>query len=207
MEYKDTFNHFPFARYTNDVSFQQFFRPSSSKQEEKKNFSGNHKLNGYKVEVSVLATRMAIGCTERYPGATSKFDMFKGNLLFRKTQMKKVGEERNTAGDNIYAGLYPTQWAFMVHKRYQGSLQLCSAVKPETKSQGNFLSLNEEHFNRSVSSDRIMVKTFLGRIFQLWDVLDREWKWSQNSFDMVFYLCFGLTNLHQNWKSPREADQ
>lgn len=52
------FGNYPTAHYATDVTFQQANCPSVNIQEEKKYYSGKHKLYGFKVEVSVLANSL-----------------------------------------------------------------------------------------------------------------------------------------------------
>ena len=83
------FSNFHYARYAVDVTFQQSNRPSGNISEGKRYFSGKHKLYGYKVEVSVLPTGLAIGCTEHYPGSVSDLEIFRRNRPFHEEASKK----------------------------------------------------------------------------------------------------------------------
>ncbi|ETP41621.1 hypothetical protein F442_11245 [Phytophthora nicotianae P10297] len=60
-----TFDNFKCARYATDVTFQQSNRPRGNHRESIGYYSGKHHLYGYKVEVSVLPTGLALNCTPR----------------------------------------------------------------------------------------------------------------------------------------------
>lgn len=71
------FKTYKLARYATDVAFQQNNRPSGNHEEAKKFFSGKHKLNRYKSEVSVLPHGLAVSVSKHYPGSVSDIDIFK----------------------------------------------------------------------------------------------------------------------------------
>lgn len=51
--------------------FQNSFRPSGIIEQGKSYFSGNHKLYGSKVEISVLPIGLAVDSSEIFPGSAS----------------------------------------------------------------------------------------------------------------------------------------
>ena len=172
----------------------------------KKYFIGKHKLYGYKVEVEVRPDGIAIGRTDNYAGSVSDFDIFKENIRFHKRRFKKSREEREQTDINLHAGQWRADWALLVDKEYQGALEICRAIHPKKKPQNGRLTIDEEQFNRQVSSDRIIVENYLGRLCSMWGVMDRKWKWAEDNYDDVFRLCLGLTNLHIHRKPLREED-
>ena len=83
------FSNSEYARYSVDVTFQQSDRPSGNKSDGKRYFSGKQNMYGYKVEVSVLPTCLAIGCTEHYPGSGLDVEIFRRNRSFHEEASKK----------------------------------------------------------------------------------------------------------------------
>ena len=73
------YSNFEYARYAVDVTFQKSNRPSGNISEGKRYLSGDRKLYGYKLELSVLPTGLAIGCMEHYPGSVSDLEIFRRN--------------------------------------------------------------------------------------------------------------------------------
>ena len=100
---------------------------------------------------------------------------------------------------------YPIQWAALSDKGYQGAGEFCRIIHPKRKPQGS-LSPADFSTNKFVSSDRILVENFVGRLCGLWNVLRSKWKWSEINYDSIFRLCLGLTNFHIRWKPPRDDD-
>ena len=77
------------ARYATVVTFQQTNRPRSNIQEIKAYLSENHKFYGFKMEVSVLVSVMAVGCSRHYTVSTADIEIFYRKLAWHKTQLRK----------------------------------------------------------------------------------------------------------------------
>ena len=88
------FKYYPCVRYATDVTFQQSNRPSGSLEEGKEFYSGKHKLYGYKVEVSVLPIRLAIQCTDHFPGSVADINIFHKDMDFHKLALAKSDQEK-----------------------------------------------------------------------------------------------------------------
>lgn len=58
---------------------------------------------------------------------------------------------------------YPKLWTLFVDKGYQGLAKLIRALMPNKKLAGGHLTLDEEQYNKRLSSDRIIVKNVFGR--------------------------------------------
>lgn len=187
-----TFGNFPQARYATDVTFQQSYRPSGNIQEGKLYFSGKHKLYGYKVEVSVLPNGLAIGCSKHYPGSVSDFDIFRKMLTFHEAQLVKPADDLEV--EDPEPG--HETWALLCDKGYQGIKEICRAIHPKKKPANGILSIAEEQENKSISSDRILVENYFGRMVCLWNILSTKWKWNESNYDKFFKICLALTNYH-----------
>lgn len=84
------FKNFYYTRYATNVPFQQSYRLSATMSDGKAYFSGNHKLCGYKVELSFLSTAFCTECSQHYFGSVSDLDIFCQNLISHKKGLKKV---------------------------------------------------------------------------------------------------------------------
>ena len=102
------FKNFPCARYATDVTFQQANRPSVFLEKVKKYYSGNHKLYGYKVEVSVLPICIAVHCTNHYPGSIADIDIFYKNLDFHDVGLAK--SEKEATRDGLDSGPFKQEY-------------------------------------------------------------------------------------------------
>ena len=91
---------------------------------------------------------------------------------------------------------YPNSWAVLADKGYQGLQELLRTIHPIRKPPRGVLSISDEAFNRNVSSDRIIVENFFGRLGSLWALFSTKWRWSNNLYDDFFQAGVALTNFH-----------
>ena len=200
------FEDFPEAYYAVDVTFQQSYRPSGSMQEGKLFFSGKHKLYGIKVEVSVLPNGIALGCTNHYPGSVSDFEIIQRNREWHRSKSRKSGDEHTFADNGMLIDRFPNLWAVLADKGYQGLAEFLRAILPIKKPRMGTLSLANEAFNRKVSSARIIVENYFGRLCSLWSLLSSKWRWSHSLYDEFFTIALALTNVHIKNKPLRHED-
>lgn len=93
---KKRFKNFQGAFYATEVTFQKSFRPSGNEAVGKIYFSGNHKIYGYKVEVSVLLTGKEIMSTNNYAGSTSYLRIFQDHIYFHECTTKNKRLKKNS---------------------------------------------------------------------------------------------------------------
>lgn len=70
-------------------------QPTGTHEESKAYYSGKHKLYGYKLEASVLADGIAIGCSNHFPGSISDINIFNQMAEFQCDALQKLEKERN----------------------------------------------------------------------------------------------------------------
>ena len=206
LENKVFFSHFKCARYATDVTLQQSNRPSGNMQEGKVYFSGKQKLSGLKVEVSVLRNGLAIECTKHYPGSTADVEIFYQNVNFHVAALVKSDETKQLPDPGILVDEYPDHRAVLMEKGYQGASEYVRAVMPRKKQPNRAMSLEDTTFNRRVSSDRIVVENYFGRMGQIWTVVSDKYRWSEGSYDSIFRTCLALTNMHVRKNPLRASD-
>ena len=68
------------------------------------------------------------------------------------------------------------------------------------------LSVDEEEGNKELSSDRVIVENFFGRLNGLWEVTSRKYRWAEEIYDPILHLCVALTNIHIFWHPLRDQD-
>ncbi|RHY20158.1 hypothetical protein DYB32_010215 [Aphanomyces invadans] len=157
--------------------------------------------------VSVLPNGYAIGCTNHHRGATADIEIFRRNAEFHLREMKKTTEQGKRITDH---GPQPKKkadsWAILVDKGYQGLQEKFRAIHP-TKSSGN-ASLPTETVieNRNISSDRIIVENFFGRLCSIWRVCADKYRWSEDLYDTIMRCCVALTNCHIETLALRAED-
>ena len=97
-------------------------------------------------------------------------------------------------------------WAVLTDKGYQGAADVIRAIMPKKKTKGRSLSHDDQRINRKITSDRIIVETFFGRLSTLWAVMVNKWRWDEKQYDKIFRLCLSLTNLHVKSHPLRDED-
>ncbi|KAE9324764.1 hypothetical protein PF008_g17032 [Phytophthora fragariae] len=187
------FSNFPCALYAVDVTFQQRFCPGGPIQENGKYYSGKHHLYGLKVEVSVNTHGFAINCSDHAKGATHDVSMFKDNKPFHLGRMIKLPGDESLQDNGPISDKYPDQWAILADKGYQGMANYLRCIHPK---KGKNLTRAELVNNDKISSDRVLVENYFGRLNMLWRVTADKFRWSEALYDDVFRLCVALTNYN-----------
>jgi hypothetical protein len=187
------FVHYPCALYATDVTFQQANRPGGNMAEAMPYYSAKHKLYGYKVEVSVSPRGFAINCTDHARGNKSDITMFRDNSEFHQAMRAKTDRDRGVLDDGPMSELYPDEWAVLADKGYQGLAEHMRCIHPQ---KGSHLSADAERRNKNISTDRIIVENYFGRLCGLWRICADKYRWSEDLYDDIFHVCASLTNFH-----------
>ena len=195
-----------YARYATEVKFQQCNRPSGNMSEGKVYFSVKHKLYGYKVEVSVLPSGLAIGCTKHYPGSISDLEIFRNNSGFHEEASKKVVVDQSYDDNGLHEIHRMDYWGILADKGYQGASEDFRVIHPIKNPPRGVLSTEDQEFNRKVSSDRIIVENYFGRMTSLFTVLSHKYRWNEKLYDKIFKACMALTNFHIKLNPLRNTD-
>jgi hypothetical protein len=94
----------------------------------------------------------------------------------------------------------------LVDKGYQGAFRVLRVLQPNKQPRGGFLSAEDITRNRAVSSDRVIVENYFGRVCRLWNAMYLTYHWTETSYDQVSRLCFALTNFHVSLMPVRAQD-
>ena len=200
------FTHHPHALYATDVTFQQTNRPSGNHQESTISYSAKHKLYGYKMEVSVFPTGLAACASHYCPGSVSDLTMFRELHEFHKTATEK-GSDKLTIPDHVLLrSKYPNNWAILADKGYQGAADELRVLCPKKKKPRKMLSVDDDNGNRELSSDRVIVENYFGRMTGLWEITSRKYRWAEELYDPIAHACVALTNIHIFWHPLRDQD-
>ena len=202
----NAFRFYPCARYATEITFQQSNMPAGTQAERSEFYSAKHKQHGFKVEVSVLPNGLAINCTDHYRGSFSDITIFRRNMEFHRVQLHKLDAEQRVPDDGPMQDVHDSEWAVLVDKGYQGLPAVIRAIHPRRKPSGHRLSSADEETNRKISSDRIIVENFFGRLCSLWGICSDKYRWMEANYDMIFKACVSLTNLHIRTQPLRQND-
>jgi hypothetical protein len=201
---RKTFENYPYALYATDVKFQQAYRPSGRFNEQKAYFSAKYKLYGFKLECSVALPDVAVDLSRHSPGSASDLTLLLGRTQIHRHMLRK--EPQAAAEIDSEPTDFPNSWAMLVDKGYQGAFRVLCVLQPKKQPRGGFLSVEDITRNRAVSSDRVIVENYFGRVCRLWNAMYLTYRWSEASYDQVSRLCFALTNFHVNLMPLRAQD-
>ena len=199
------FSNYPMARYATDAAFQPAFRPSGSF-EGGKYYSGNHKLYGYGAEVPAKPNGFAVGSSMHEPGSVSDLVIFRQMQWFHSRAQRKKDYEALISDNGPMVEQYPNQWEILADKGYPGAGKFCRITHLKRKPQWAFLSPGDVPRNMFISSHRILVENYFGRLCGLWAVLGSKMEVVRGHYDPAFRLCLGLTNFHKRCKPLRDGD-
>ena len=103
------------------------------------------------------------------------------------------------------SGDYPNHWAVLMDKGYQGSAEMIRSVTTHKKPPHGVLTREQEDFNKKLSSQRILVENFFGRMLSIWNIMAAKYRWVEKLYDKIAVVCVGLTNFIVE-KRPLRAD-
>lgn len=117
---KKTFENYKICRDTIEVTLVQSFRPSGSLEESKTDFPCNHNLYGYKVEVWVLPSVLAIRSSRHHPGSLSEIKIMRDMIGFHADCLEKSEEEKAIIDIGKGVDLHADCWGVLLNKGYVG---------------------------------------------------------------------------------------
>jgi hypothetical protein len=161
------FRNYPYAMYATDVKFQPSLCASGRFEEVKRYFSGKHGLYGYKIEVSVAPPGAAVFWTAHAPCSVSDLTMMINHIDDHVRMLRKSDNELLLTDHGEESHRYGESWAVLYDKGYQGAASAVRAIHPKRRPQGGQLTDEEVRRNERVSSDRVLVKIFFGRMCNL----------------------------------------
>ena len=86
------------------------------------------------------------------------------------------------------------------------SIFVFSAIIPKKKTRNNPLGTDDIHRNNRISSDRVIVENFFGRVCMMFGIMAGTYRWNREKFGMIVDFCFSLANFHIRLHPLREQD-
>ncbi|KAL4130024.1 hypothetical protein PRIC2_006030 [Phytophthora ramorum] len=102
--------------------------------------------------------------------------------------------------------MYPSSWMILADKGYLGLTETHRVVHPKRYLPTAPLTLKEETTNRNITSDRIVVENYFGRLCTLWALCSDKYRWKEERYEMYFRACVALTNVQVRSDPLRAAD-
>lgn len=124
--------------------FQECSNSTGNNREEEVTFSGEHKLYGYKLEMSVLPNGLAIGCSTHYPGSVADVDIFYKRKSFRSITLEKQEKDGGQPGFGLLEDEHSNMWATLAEKDYQASIEFRRLIHPKKKPKNGHLTIEDE---------------------------------------------------------------
>lgn len=202
------FTHFTSALYALDVKFQQANRPGGTFLDAKRYFSGKHSQYGFKIEAAVNSEGKCVYLSSHYAGSESDLSICRDNIEKHKKFLKKPiqpgGQYERDYEEG--SGLFPAMWAMLVDKGYQGIQEDLRSIQPKKIPRNGSLSSDDITRNNRVSSDRVIVENYFGRMCMLWEIMSKKYVWDEGKFDQLSRLCCALTNFQVSLHPLRAED-
>ncbi|KAG2878496.1 hypothetical protein PC116_g21332 [Phytophthora cactorum] len=174
----NTFVYHPCALYATDVTFQQANRPAGSMAE--KPFPSTHAR-----------------------GNTLDITLFRHNEAFHHATRRKSNEDRSLRDVGLMNTEYPDEWAVLTDKGYQGLEQHVRCIHPMKGSNPKAAAAQQ---NADISSDRIIVENWFGRLCGHWRICADKYRWGEDLYDDIFQTCAALTNYHIGYYPLRSTN-
>jgi DDE superfamily endonuclease len=174
-----------------DCFTTECFRPKGRFSEAKIYYDGNHWIYGLKSEISVTTARPHFYLTSsgHSPASTSDYTIHKRCYSSYLPYLRKTQEEQ------LLPGTDPRHpyWSVLADKIYTGpasdtpdEIRIVPQKKPTTVA--------ERARNKEISSDRIYVEHFLGRLVQKFDTFRGVYRFDHDNFDTDFVNACLLIN-------------
>ena len=155
-------------------------------------------MYGVKIEVSVAMPGVCVTLSPHVLGATHDNTVFTEraslhtSMLAKQERLGELAIEDNGEGHESYE----RSWATLVDMGYQGSGAIVRTIQPKRKPRNDELSNDDVQRNRRVSSDRVLVEMYFGRLSQLWGIMSDTFRWIHDKYDMIATITCALTNFH-----------
>ncbi|KAG3097680.1 hypothetical protein PI124_g15448 [Phytophthora idaei] len=115
--------------------------------------------------------------------------MFRHNEAFHHTTRRKSNEDRSLRDMGLMNTKYLNEWAVLTDKGYQGLEQHVRCIHP-TKGSNPTTAVAQP--NADISSDRISVENWFGRLCGLWRICTDKYKWGEDLYDDIFQTCVAI---------------
>ena len=188
------------------MTSQHANRPCGNIDDAKPYDSAKDKLYGFKTEASVLPNGIAVHITAHCPGATSDLEVFRRYITRHRDLLRKRGSELDVLDTSRGSDKYPNLWAVLLDKGYYGAFEIVRAIYPTKKPPNHMLSNALLSENHEISSDRIIVENYFGRLFSLCSVIVTKYIWKEEYYNQFMRICAALAKTHIGRNPLRTRD-
>ena len=182
---KRKFYYYPDAIGAVDATVFQILKPS---EDEESYYSGKHGIHCLKVQALVTPDGQCVHLSEAIPG--KRHD----RILFTQSRLASFLASRKEDVNGMNIETHPK---ILAYSGYQGvqlneypEIVIPFKHKPKTP-----LTPEQEEYNRKLSSDRLIVENYFGRLKAYFKILAQPYRGSINSLRAIIRIAFALTNF------------
>ncbi|RQM31002.1 hypothetical protein B5M09_013492 [Aphanomyces astaci] len=137
--------------------------------------------------------------------ATHKSALYAVDVTFQHTTAPAVSDT-NVSDNDALRDNFPSQWSVLADRGYQGIQEYVRGFTPLKRPPHGQLTMEQERANVKLSSDRVIVENFFGRLKTLWGLASDKYTWKKDEYNMYFQTCVALTNVHIRFNPLRNMD-
>ncbi|RHY39850.1 hypothetical protein DYB30_009111 [Aphanomyces astaci] len=98
-------------------------------------------------------------------------------------------------------------WACLVDMGYIGIQHSLRGIHPKRRPVNGSLGASDLERNHAISSDRVIVENFFGRVCLMWQVSYSTFTWSEKNYTAIQRTTFALTYFHLSLMPLRREDE
>jgi hypothetical protein len=173
---------FPRCGLIVDATVQKRGRPVGEFADAKKYFSGKHWIYCLKSQVITNRAGLALHIVAGVPGSVHDFKIFKDNSEGLAEYIRQHhGEATKILADKGYIG--------------PSVSPVINVFTPKKPGRNNILSQSDLTYNEGLSSARVVVENFFGRLSTKFHIMVRRWAHEDEYYPIIFEICCALTNF------------
>ncbi|KAF0708477.1 hypothetical protein AaE_013196, partial [Aphanomyces astaci] len=170
-------------------------------------YSGKHGMYGYKIEATVSPNGRCVAMSESHPGSVHDFTIMHSRQEVHKAMLMKNQQDMLLPDHGELSAQYREQWACLVDMGYIGIANTLRGIHPKRRPVNGVLDASDVERNRLISSDRVTMKWYFGRVCALWKASYATFTWSEKNYCAIQRTTFALTNFHLSLMPLRVEDE
>jgi DDE superfamily endonuclease len=178
-----TFSAYLYAHYATEVRFHHSYWQSATMKEALPYFSGKHWLHGLKTEASVLPNGLAIYVLPYQKGAVCDVVILHETMKQHHEMTLKMDVDSAMADTGELHKEYPQRWAVLADKGYVGAAEPLQVVHPSKTRRNHPPDKLVTEANSTISSNRIIVENWFGRLTTLWGLMAKKYCWDLDKYN------------------------
>ncbi|ETV88735.1 hypothetical protein H257_00249 [Aphanomyces astaci] len=167
---------------------------------------GKHSFYGYKIEAAVSPDGRCVAMSASHPGSVHDLTIMHSRVKDHEANLAKSPSDAALPWRTVK----PIPWIVGLPCRYGVYWHpALLAWHPSEASAGKWLAGRQCDLerNHAISSDRVIVENFFGRVCSLWQVSYSTFTWSEKNYTAIPRMTFALTYFHLSLMPLRREDE